>query len=169
VVLISTFCVVFYLINVRPKSEPYCFVKTHEIMRSIFQFQPTNAWSNLRASGGDTSGLIPTIFGRKSFEYFLMQGSDEAALKEIQSMFSNRKVSNDLSYFLYLPDDSSSENIRGRAFQIAPWWNGEQQGACTHIYLGTNISGTLWFVDMYGYSRGSNSLLLTHIQKVSAD
>ena len=97
-------------------------------------------------------------------EYFLSEKGHETALEEIEKKFATRKTGQDSEAFTYFKNyDPTDWKIKGRAAQIAPWWNSEQAGLCTYVRIGTNIHGTLWSMSLFAYHRGSNVLLYTHI------
>ena len=156
--------IAFFVLSQNSKDEQHWIGKAHETLGGVFRFETTNTWRDVKATGGVTMPLIGRALGRKRVEYFLTQTSDLRAFDEIQNEFGSRKEGHDFGSFGYLTNyDTSPWKLKGKALDLAPWWNEAMGGSCTFIQFGTNLSGTTLVAQLFVYSRASNTVLYAHI------
>ena len=170
-IFIPAILVAWFFWYERPRSSLYCIARMHEIQQNILHFAPTNSWRDVQAAGGDTSGILPIIFGRTHFHYFLLQEGNINAEAEFRAIFENRKQPKiGDGNFLYAPEyERQIEPLRENESKLAPWWNKDLRSKCTWVYFSTNCAGIVWQIDAYCISTGTNAVLLTHVQKTTAD
>ena len=133
--------------------------KATEVLRIVCSLELTNSWRTVNASGGMVGSPFTNIRWWK--EYFWEGEGDFESLDNWSRELGKRKHTPD---FFFMP---SSEGFtpgimpHGNSTHLAPWWKPETNKEAMFMYAGINSGRCI--VHLYGYKRGTNSVVYIHI------